>query len=122
MDYGPGMALVWPDGKLLKVARRRDKQLTVSGGGINQRTGVTDMELPVILSFILSKDTIRIVASGEGAYEQQQELASVPRSAFVGEPSGLRIGKMPNHGKATDLKQLGLVGWSRVDWVRVYRE
>jgi hypothetical protein len=122
LEYGPGLALVWPDGKLLKASRRRDNRITISGGGINQLAGVTDIHLPVTLSFVFSKDAIRIVASGEGAYEQQQELASIPRSAFVGNPTGLRLGKIPNNGKPTDQKQLGLMGWNRVDWVKVYRE
>jgi hypothetical protein len=35
---------------------------------------------------------------------------------------GLRLGKIPNNGKPEDHAEAGQMGWSRVDWVRVYGE
>lgn len=121
-QWGPGVALVWPDGKILKAGRRRDGRFGVSIAGSESLPGMCDIELPVIIAFVFEKDAIRIVASGEAVYEQEQELARVSRAQFPGAPVTLRLGKMPNNGAAQDFGNAGQMGWSRADWVRVYHE
>ena len=120
-QWGPGLALVWPDGKLLKVNRRKDGRFGVAVGGTEKLAGMCDLERPVTLTFVIEQETIRIVASGEGVYQQDQELARVPRAGFSAAPSVVRVGKMPNDGAAKDHTVPGLMGWSRADWLRIYR-
>ncbi len=120
-QWGPGLALVWPDGKILKVNRRKDGRFGLSIAGAEKLAGMCDIERPVTLAFVIAKDDIRIIASGEGVYEQDQELARVPRAGFAGAPATVRIGKMPNSGAAKDHSDPGQMGWSRADWLRVYR-
>jgi hypothetical protein len=121
-QWGPGLALVWPDGKLLKANRRKDGRFGISIAGTEKLTGMCDIERPVTLAFAIGQDTIRIIASGEGVYQQDQELARVPRTDFPGMPATVRIGKMPNSGAAKDNSAPGQMGWSRTDWLRIYRQ
>ena len=120
-QWGPGLALVWADGRLLKVNRRWDGRFGLSIGGAEQLAGMCDLALPVTLGFVIEQDFIRILASGEGVYQQDQELARLTRTDFPGAPASVRIGKMPNSGAAQDFGEAGLMGWSRADWLRVYR-
>jgi hypothetical protein len=120
-QWGPGLALVWPDGKLLKVNRRKDGRFGVAIGGAEKLVGMCDLERPVTLTFVMEQDSIRIMASGEGVYQQDQELARVPRAGFSAAPSVVRVGKMPNDGAAKDHTVPGPMGWSRADWLRIYR-
>ena len=120
-QWGPGLALVWPDGKILKAGRRRDGRFGLSVAGAEQLAGMCDIERPVSIAFVLGQDTIRIVASGEGVWQQDQELARLPRAKFAGPPAAVRVGKMPNSGAPQDNADPGLMGWSRADWLRIYR-
>ena len=95
---------------------------TVPPAGTERLAGMCDIELPVTIAFAFEQDAIRIIASGEGVYQQDQELARVPRADFPGTPASVRVGKMPNSGAAQDHGTAGHVGWSRCDWVRVYRK
>jgi hypothetical protein len=118
-QWGPGIALVWPDGKFLKVNRRADGRFGLSINGQSRLEGQCDRELPVTLAIALDDKHVRIVALGEGAFQQEQELASVPRQDFAGAPREVRLGKMPDSLKAADFGTPGEMGWSRADWVRV---
>ncbi len=119
-QFGPGLALLWPDGRLLKVCRRKDGRFGLSIAGKEVLEGICDKALPVTLAFKLDKEAIRILASGEGAFQQVQELAVIPRNTFPGNPNRLRLGKMPNSGEAKDNASVGQAGWSRADWIRIY--
>lgn len=122
MSCGPGITLVWPEGRLLKASHRQDGRFGLSINGQEKLAGMCDLQLPVTIAFLLEKDAIRVIASGEGVYQQDQELARIPRADFPGAPTMLRLGKVPDNGKSEDAKEAGLIGWSRCDWVRVYGE
>ena len=121
-SWGPGVALVWPDGKFLKANRRKDGRFGISANGGEKLIGVCDIDAPVTIAFILEKEQIRIVATGQGTYEQDLELARIPRKDYPAQPATLRLGKVPNSGKPQDHSEAGQMGWSRFDWVRVYGE
>ena len=120
-QWGTGLALVWPDGKILKAGRRKDGRFGLSIAGAEKLAGMCDIVRPVTIAFVLEKDTIRIIASGEGVYQQDQELARIPRAGFSGTSAIVRVGKMPNSGAAQDHGDPGPPGWSRADWLRLYR-
>ncbi len=121
-SWGPGLALVWPGGKSVKVNRRKDGRFSIAAQGREELAGMCDRELPVTLMLVLGKDSVRVLATGEGTYQQDQQLAKFPRSSFPGAPALLRVGKIPNSGNPDDHSDPGQMGWSRADWVRVYRE
>jgi hypothetical protein len=121
-QWGPGLALVWTDETFVKVNRRDDGRFGLSINGKERIAGNCDRELPVMLAISLDENRLRVLALGEGAFQQEQELASLPRSGFTGAPRELRIGKMPNSLKSADHSTPGEVGWSRVDWVRIWGE
>ena len=121
-SWGPGIALVWPDGKFLKANRRKDGRFGISANGGEKLTGLCDIESPVTIAFVLEKEHIRIVATGPGTFDQDIELARIPRKDYPGQPATVRLGKIPNNGKPEDHAEAGQMGWSRFDWVRVYRE
>ncbi|MEK0449141.1 MAG: hypothetical protein RL088_1409 [Verrucomicrobiota bacterium] len=121
-SWGPGIALVWPDGKFLKANRRKDGRFGISANGGEKLTGLCDIESPVTVAFVLEKEHIRIVATGPGTFDQDIELARIPRKDYPGQPATIRLGKIPNNGKPEDHAEAGQMGWSRVDWVRVYGE
>ena len=121
-SWGPGVALVWPDGKFLKANRRKDGRFGISANGGEKLTGLCDIESPVTVAFVLEKEHIRIVATGPGTFDQDIELARIPRKDYPAQPATLRLGKIPNNGKPEDHGEAGQMGWSRFDWVRVYRE
>ena len=121
-SWGPGVALVWPDGKFLKANRRKDARFGISANGGEKLTGLCDIESPVTVAFVLEKEHIRIVATGPGTFDQDIELARIPRKDYPAAPATVRLGKIPNNGKPEDHGEAGQMGWSRVDWVRVYRE
>ena len=121
-SWGPGVALVWPDGKFLKANRRKDGRFGISANGGEKLTGLCDIESPVTVAFVLEKEHIRIVATGPGTFDQDIELARIPRKDDPGAPATIRLGKIPNNGKPEDHAEAGQMGWSRVDWVRIYRD
>ena len=121
-SWGPGVALVWPGGRSVKVNRRKDGRFSIAALGREELAGMCDRELPVTLVIVLGKDRVRVLASGEGTYQQDQQLAEFPRASFPGAPALLRVGKIPNSGNPDDHGDAGEMGWSRADWVRVYRE
>ncbi|MEA3211622.1 MAG: hypothetical protein QOE70_4679 [Chthoniobacter sp.] len=121
-QWGPGLALVWPDGKFLKANRRRDGRFGLSVNGAERLAGICDIDAPVTIAFILGHDAVRIVATGAGTFQQDEELATIPRVQFSGVPATMRVGKMSNTGQPQDHLQRGETGWSRCDWVRVYQE
>ena len=120
-QWGPGLALVWPDGHFLKAGRRKDGRFGLSIAGAEKLVGMCDIERPVTIAFVLEKYLIRIIASGEGVWQQDQELAQIPRAEFSAAPAVVRVGKMPNSGEAQDHSDPGPPGWSRTDWLRLYR-
>jgi hypothetical protein len=118
-QWGPGIAVIWSDGGFVKVNTRADGRFHISLNGAERLAGLCDRELPVTLAVVIDDKSVRIVALGEGAFQQEQELARVPIKDLTGKPVELRIGKMPNSLKPADNGDIGLKGWSRCDWVRV---
>ena len=49
-----------------------------------------------------------------------EEIATFPRATFPGQPSVMRVGKMPNNAGPQDFGEAGAEGFNRIEWVRVY--
>lgn len=113
-QWGPGMALVWPDGTALRVNRRSDAQFSIGVHGQETLAGSIPESAPVEITIAWDAEEFRILAGGPGMGGLEQELATLPRAGLPpGTPDRIRIGKMPNDGGPTDFPQHGPSGFNR---------
>ena len=120
-QWGPGVAVVWPNGRTLRTNIRRDGRLTVSAGnGENLDASITS-RAPVELTIRWDADSVRIQAAGPAMGDVPEEIGRYPRSQWPGVPKLIRVGKMPNSAGPQDHGEPGPTGFSRVEWVRVHR-
>ena len=119
-QWGPGLAVIWPNGKTLKANVRKDGRLTLSANGNEAMpTSIANRE-PVELLMQWTEQEVRVIAGGPAMGGIEEELGTFPRSAFPGEPELLRVGKMPNNARAEDHGDAGPEGFNRIEWVRVH--
>jgi len=107
--WGPGLALVWPDGRGLRVNLRTEGRFGVYGYGREILGGIRfpDEEYILIIKADPGKD-IRVQASLDGRV--WQTIATVPRKAFPGIPSLVRLGKMGIPKHEVDFRLPGPIG------------
>ncbi len=118
-QWGPGFALVWPDGRALKACRRFDRRFSLGIAGRSELAGGLTDDGPVDLTVLLTEKEIVITASGPAMGGEEDVLLRVPRSTFSGPPALLRVGKMPDTARPEDHGTPGPVGSSRIEWVKV---
>jgi len=116
--WGPGLALVWPDGRGLRVNLRAGGQFGVYGYQHEILGGVRFPGETYLLAIELDAQRIRLQASLDG--HVWQVLADVPRSAFPGPPSLLRLGKMGVGRHDTDFHIPGPLGNCAISDLQVF--
>ncbi|MBM4091119.1 MAG: hypothetical protein FJ276_17110 [Planctomycetes bacterium] len=116
-SWGPGMALVWPDGRTLRVNLRAEGRFGVDDGRQQRLDGLLLMDQPTRVVIRLADE--RIVVTAIQA-EYQQTLAVLPRSDFPGTPSAVRIGKMGPHAGSDDFNILGPAGVTTIDDLEIF--
>ncbi len=116
--WGPGLALVWPDGRGLRVNLRAEGRFGVYGHGREILGGIRFPDEEYILTIEIGpgKD-IRVRASLDGRV--WQTLATVPRNAFPGSPALVRLGKMGIPKHEVDFHVPGPVGRCSIRDLRV---
>lgn len=119
-QWGPGLAIVWPDGKTLRANIRKDLRLTVSANGSENLDASATVRGSVEFTLRWDKDTVRLIAAGPAMGDLPEEIARFPRSQFPGQPSLLRVGKMPNSAGPQDHGDAGAAGFNRIEWVRIH--
>lgn len=119
-QWGPGLALIWPDGKTLRANIRKDGRLTVSANGSENLDASITARAPVEFTIRWDKDTVKIIAAGPAMGDLPEEIASFPRAQFPGQPSILRVGKMPHSAGPQDHGDAGPTGFNRIEWIRVH--
>ncbi len=120
-QWGPGLALVWPDGTTLRTNLRKDGRVSVFGGGVDRMDTTIQTRAPVELTIRWDRTSVSVTASGPAMGDLPVEVARLPRSQFPGQPALLRVGKMPNDASPRDFPEAGLPGFNRIEWVRVHR-
>lgn len=116
-SWGPGLALVWPNGKTLRVNVRSEGRFGVDDGrqqileGFHEATSIQ-------LIIALDDAEVVVYAAPDGGF--QQELARFPRAKFAGDPALVRIGKMSQGAKNEDFSTLGPAGLCRVSALQVW--
>ena len=95
--WGPGIALVWADGRSLRVNLRAESRFGVYGYKGETLGGRRFAGESYTLLLQVGDEHIAAKASSDG--HLWQTLANVPRDAFPGSPSAVRVGKMgiPSH-------------------------
>jgi hypothetical protein len=107
-SWGPGMALVWPGGKTLRVNVRAEGRFGVDDGSRQVLEGTAE---PGTLSRLaISLETKDVVVQALQEAGSWQELARFPRSEFAGDPAALRVGKMSPGARNEDFSTLGPAG------------
>jgi hypothetical protein len=107
-SWGPGLTLVWPNGKVLRVNLRAEGRFGVDDGQRQFLEGVSCPGVWTQLALRLDEKEIVALASQDGRL--WQELARLPRGEFPGDPSRVRLGKMSPGSKAEDHGILGPAG------------
>jgi len=119
-QWGPGLALMWPDGKTLKVSLRKDNRITVAVNGAEKMPASITTRAPLELSISWNDKQVSVQAGGPAMGDLTEEIATFPRSQFPGPPSQVRIGKMPNTAEPKDHGDAGSVGFNRIEWFRIH--
>jgi hypothetical protein len=116
-SWGPGMALVWPDGKALRVNLRAEGRMGVDDGRRQILDGMAAPATWTQLVFRLDDKEIRVQASWDGRV--WQDLARFPRSEFPGDPLRVRLGKTSPGSKNEDFSTPGPDGACEIRRFRV---
>ena len=99
--WGPGVALVWPNGRTAKInLRLEDRRFGLfAGDGLNITGGPVTREHP---------QTVRIVLDAQRVYFQTKAgpkwrpIATQSRQNLAGDPIALRLGKLAENGAWQD--------------------
>ena len=116
------LALLWPDGKTLRANIRKDGRLSVYGGGTDTLDASITARAPVEFTIRWDKDHVKVIAAGPVMGDLPEEIATFPRDTLPGQPSAMRIGKMPNNAGPQDYGETGVEGFNRIGWVRVFQQ
>jgi len=117
-SWGPGMALVWPDGWSLRVNLRAEGRFGVDDGRQQRLTGLLRMDQPARVAIRLTDK--RIVVTATQGERLVQKLTELPRTDFPGPPSAIRLGKMGPHAANADYTIPGPPGTPTLDDLELY--
>jgi hypothetical protein len=118
-SWGPGMALVWPNGRALRVNLRAEGRFGVDDGRQQRLGGLLMMDQPARVIIRLRDERI-VVTANQAQF--QQTLAELPRSDFLGDPSAVRLGKMGPHAGSADFNILGPAGVATIDELETFSQ
>ncbi len=116
-SWGPGLTLIWPDGKVLRVNLRAEGRFGVDDGTRQILDGVN---LPNTWTQVaVTLDEKELVVQAAQQLQAWQELARFPRHEFAGDPVAVRLGKMSPGSKNEDFSTLGPAGTCAIKEFRV---
>jgi len=118
-DWGPGLVLVWPDGRAAKFnARLEDMRFGLFADGAFEITGgPIQREQRLRLRLMLGEeDVVFQQRSTSGAW---LEVGRLPRAGLQGDPMLLRIGKNAKNGAWRDHSSPGPAGECAISGIRV---
>lgn len=107
-SWGPGLSLVWPDGKALRGNVRAEGRFGADDGRRQWLEGSLAGRTWTRLAFVL--DAQEVVVQATQDEEVWQEIVRLPRSEFPGDPVAVRIGKMSPGSRNEDFSTLGPAG------------
>jgi len=89
--WGPGLTLLWPDGKVVRINIRSIGTFGVDDGADFVFNGQTTPGMTFYLRLRLEPNEVLAEASADGEF--WDVIHSYPRDRFPGEPSAIRLGK-----------------------------
>lgn len=116
--WGPGMAIIWLDGKALRVNVRSEGRFGADDGKNQFLEGLAEPGKPCRVVIRLEAEETLLYASQPGGYAQ--ELARFPRADFPGEPASVRIGKMSPRANSEDFSEPGPEGVCAIRELQVF--
>jgi hypothetical protein len=99
-SWGPGLALIWPDGRTLRVNLRTEGRFGVDDGKRQLLEGFAEAGKASRLVIQLAEKEVVVQALQANGF--WQELARLPRREFAGDPTAVRVGKMSPGAKNED--------------------
>jgi hypothetical protein len=105
---------------VLKVSLRRDDRIAVAVNGSEDMPASISARAPLEITVRWDDKHLHVLAGGPAMGDLAEEIATLGRSDFPGQPKLVRLGKMPNSGAAVDHGDAGPVGFSRLEWFRVH--
>ncbi len=121
--WGPGLTLVWPGDKLVRInLRGGGNQFGVDATGVPQKiTGSFQRKTNMGLRIRCEAEKVVVESCNEDEEEEWQSAAELPRSSFPGDPISVRLGKSHGVEATDDYADPGADGTSRFTNLRVYR-
>ena len=118
-DWGPGVALVWPQGQAAKLnARLEDMKFGLFADGAFEITGgPIERAERVRFRLVLGDDEIFFQQQAAGG--KWLEIGRLPRGNLKGDPTLLRVGKNAKNGAWRDHSSPGRVGECAIREIRV---
>jgi hypothetical protein len=106
-SWGPGITLVWPGGRVLRINLRAEGRFGVDDGARQLLEGNPDPASTCQLVIALDDREVVLHASEAGVL---QEIARFPRTEFPGDPASIRLGKMSPGSRNEDFSTPGPEG------------
>ncbi|KKK86614.1 hypothetical protein LCGC14_2761470, partial [marine sediment metagenome] len=99
--WGPGIALVWANGRAAKInLRLEDRKFGVVGGdGLRITGGPVTHERPETVRIVLDDQTVHFLAK---AGTRWRLIDSQSRNNLQGDPVAVRLGKLAENGSWED--------------------
>lgn len=118
-DWGPGAALIWPDGKAAKLnARLEDMRFGLFADGAFEITGgPLQREKRLRLRILLAESEVLFQQQNDGGI--WKSVGRLPRAGLKGDPAVLRMGKHAKNGAWRDFGSPGPRGECGIREVRV---
>ena len=107
-SWGPGLSLVWPEGRVLRANVRAEGRFGADDGRRQWLEGSLAGRTWTRLAFVL--DAQEVVGQGTQDEVAWQEIIRVPRAEFPGDPVAVRLGKMSPGSRNEDFSTLGPSG------------
>jgi hypothetical protein len=120
--WGPGLALVFPGEKLVRInLRGGPSQFGVDATGVPQKiTGSFQQKAAITLRIRCEAEKIVLEARNEDDEEEWQAVAELPRASFPGDPVAVRLGKSHGVESTDDNGDPGKDGTALFRALRVY--
>jgi hypothetical protein len=119
MSWGPGLSLVWANGRFLQVNSRQGGQYSVFENGEERLVGRRGSDVTE-LWMELRDDTILVRVLDRGS-PMPEELARFPRGDYPGAPQRLRVGKLGKSVEPKDNPDPGPEGTCRILGLKILR-
>jgi hypothetical protein len=116
--WGPGLALLWPGGKVVRLNVRSMGTFGVDDGADFVFSGRIASRETYWLRLRLEPDQVLVEASADGEYWDL--LQRYPRERYPGDPVSVRLGKSGPGGRAEDYTSMARPGECAIGELRVY--